>query len=242
VFVVAVRRSPTGYCNNFCEIETHLTSLINQYCLAIMVIAPILRVVNKGISTGIGLVGEKYHDRKDRKSALAEQETAGDSRVTELVNPSEPGEEIANDERIWALDDASGLPDYETSQDQQRPGVERTVSDLVHDVSATKESQEPAAEGPAVALPYPVIIPQRRPGTKARGWARAYPPDLEALGVEEHTFLRFLQNFEDAQAASPWLKALYVAGNVVGLVPGHITLAVSLSLTITAGYVTSMQA
>jgi hypothetical protein len=56
--------------------------------------------------------------------------------------------------------------------------------------------------------------------------------------VDEDTFLRFLQNFENAQQASPWLKAVYVAGSVVGFIPGHITLAVSISVQIAAGYVT----
>jgi hypothetical protein len=203
-----------------------------------MIIAPIIRGINKGISSGIGLAGEKYHDRKDRKTALAEQDR--NSRVTELVDPLDPGEETADDERIWALDDASGPPDYNTSQSRPRPGVERTVSDLVHEVAVTKESQEPVVTGSTAALPYPIIIPQRRPGTKTRGWVRAYPPDLKALGVEDDTFLRFLQNFEDAQEASPWLRALYVAGGVVGLVPGTITRAVSISLIVAAGYDQSM--
>ena len=167
-----------------------------------MVIAPILRTINRGISTGIGLAGEKYHDHKERKTALTEQEEKDvDVQTRDLINPAEPGAETANDERIWALDEAAGLPDYETSQAQHRTGLERTVSDLVHDVTAINEAEGPPPVAATVRLPYPVIIPQRRPGTKARGWARAYPPDLEALGVEQDAFLRFLQNFEDAQLA-----------------------------------------
>lgn len=207
-----------------------------------MVIAPILRTINKGISTGIGLAGEKYHDRKERKSALSEQKEENvDVQVRELINPAEPGAETANDERIWALDEAAGLPDYETSQAHHRPGAERTVSDLVHDVTAISDAGGYQREASTLRLPYPAIIPQRRPGTKARGWARAYPPDLEALGVDQDTFLGFLQSFEDAQQASPWLRALYVSANVVGLVPGHITMAVSISVAVAAGYVTVLE-
>lgn len=197
-----------------------------------------LRTITRGVSTGIGLAGEKYHDHKDRKTALAEQESKDvEVQVRELINPAVPGTETANDETIWALDEAAGPPSYETSHSLHRPDVERTVSDLVHDVTAISETEGHLPEAPTGKLPYPVIIPQRRPGTKARGWARAYPPDLEALGVEQDMFLRFLQNFEDAQQASPWLKALYVAGNAVGLVPGHITMAVSISISFAAGYV-----
>ncbi|KAF2027192.1 hypothetical protein EK21DRAFT_18480, partial [Setomelanomma holmii] len=90
-------------------------------------------------------------------------------------------------------------------------------------------------------LPYPIVIPQRRPGSKARGWARAYPPSLELVGMDQEAFLRFLANFENASEASPWLKTLYIAGNVVGLVPGHITMAVSLAVTIAAGTAMELQ-
>lgn len=214
----------------------------------------VIKAITKGVSTGIGLAGEKYEDRKDRKNTLAEQKrmgtrTSGEheralsgsgsgAKVTELINTSEPGEETANDERIWALDEVSDLPDYKTSQARDRPGVDRTVSDLVHEVAATREAHGQSTGPLAASLPYPIIIPQRRPGTKARGWARAYPPDLEAIGVDEVTFLQFLQNFENAQQASPWLKTVYVAGSIVGFIPGHITMAVSISVQIAAGYVT----
>lgn len=200
-----------------------------------MVIGPVLSKINRGVSSTIGLVGEKYHDHHKRKSVVAEQD-AKEAQVlaNEALVPDEKGGETTSDERIWALDEAVEPPDYETSQAQQRSGLDRTVSDLVHDVTSTR-AVVPASELHLTQLSYPIIIPQRRPGSKARGWVRAYPPDLEGFGMDQNTFTQFLQNFENAQEASPWLKALYVAGNVVGLIPGHITLAVSISVTIAAG-------
>lgn len=205
-----------------------------------MVIAPILRAINKTISTGLGLAGEKYSNHKDRKLALTEQKQKGgefDVHVHEIGDRSRSGDNIASDERIWALDEAAGLPSYNASefQQQQYPGVERTVADLVHDVTTLREREADPIEFDTARIPYPIIIPQRRPGSKARGWARAYPPGLEAKGIDQDTFLGFLQSFETASQGDPWLRALYVAGNIVGLVPGHITLAVSLSVTIAAG-------
>lgn len=208
-----------------------------------MVIAPIIRTVVKGVSTGIGLAGEKYYDHKERKAALAEQDksrSTSDLETTrELINPSEPGAETANDERIWALDEAAGDPPaYEledTQAQQHRPTAERTVSDLVRDVGTFKDDNANYHSEQPIRLPYPVIIPQRRPGTKSRGFARAYAPDLEAFGIDEDAFLRFLQGFQDASKASPWLNALYVSAGVVGFVPNHITMAVSISVQVTAG-------
>lgn len=201
-----------------------------------MVIAPILRTINKGISSGIGLAGEKYHDHKDRKAALAEQKQKEASYSTsEVVNSVDHTQETIDDEQLWALDEAAGLPDYETSQAQQRLGVERTISDLVRDVAVTQENEVQERTEFPTRLPYPVIIPQRRPGTKGRGFARAYPPDLERFGIEQDTFMHFLQNFEDVQQASPWLKTIYLAGNIVGLVPGTITMAVSFCVSAAVG-------
>ncbi|KAF1950152.1 hypothetical protein CC80DRAFT_578822 [Byssothecium circinans] len=160
----------------------------------------ILRPIVKGVSTGIGLAGEKYHDRQQRKSALAEQEgslSSSDQSVEELINPLEPGAETADDERIWALDEASSAPPrYEDSvlgQQQQRPIPERTISDLVNDVVVLRDREPLPASKMATRLPHPIIIPQRRPGSKGRGFARAYPPDLEAFGLGQDTFMEFLQ-------------------------------------------------
>lgn len=200
-----------------------------------MVIAPILRTINKGISTGIGLAGEKYYDRKDRKAALAEQEQKEANANVRETTVNESDSERADDERIWALDEAAAPPDYESSQFERRPSAGRTISELVHDVAVTREHGVDNHAAPRTRIPYPVVIPQRRPGTKARGFARAYPPDLEGLGVDQDTFMKFLQNFEDAQQASPWLKTVYIAGSIVGLVPGHITMAVSLCVSVAAG-------
>lgn len=47
-------------------------------------------------------------------------------------------------------------------------------------------------------LPCPVIIPQRRPGTHGRGFVQAYAPVLAECGIDQTTFLMFLQAFEES--------------------------------------------
>ena len=44
-------------------------------------------------------------------------------------------------------------------------------------------------------LTCPVIIPQRRPGSKSRGFMRAYAPVLADYDINEETFLDFLKTF-----------------------------------------------
>jgi hypothetical protein len=44
-------------------------------------------------------------------------------------------------------------------------------------------------------LPCPIIIPQRRPGNQARGWMLGYAPMLERCGIDQTTFLNFIDEF-----------------------------------------------
>lgn len=82
-----------------------------------MVVAPILKMITKGVSTGMGLAGEKYSDHEERKMALSGQKVSGPTaNVWDITDPSERGDEIAYEERIWALDEAAGLPSYDELQ------------------------------------------------------------------------------------------------------------------------------
>jgi len=206
--------------------------------------AGIIGLAVKGISVGIGLAGEKYHDHKTRKAALVDQEqtdTPEDTYQDEAF--LEPGAETANDERIWALDEVAGDPPtydetppaYETADQFSDP----TVSDLVQHVAETKARHVNVnTENEFSRLPYPVIIPQRRPGTKSRGWARAYAPDLEPMGIDQDTFLDFLKGWDKASQGSPWLQVVTISAGIVGLAfPTPITMAVTTAVQVAAGYV-----
>ncbi|KAF2106004.1 hypothetical protein BDV96DRAFT_591682 [Lophiotrema nucula] len=211
----------------------------------------VIRGATKGISRTLGLVGEKYYDRKERKAALAapEQGKEGSDVPVSEADPSRQAsaseDELASDERVWALDEAAGEPpSYEESEfgrPVRRPTADRTISELVHDTVATILHEESMQEHERVWLPYPIIIPQRRPGTKGRGFARAYPPALEAFNINQEAFLHFLESFDAASEASPWLRTLYISAGVVGLVPNHITMAVSISVQVAAGTAIELQ-
>ena len=47
-------------------------------------------------------------------------------------------------------------------------------------------------------LPCPVVIPQRRPGTRHRGFVRAYAPVLNEASIDQETFMDFLKGFDKA--------------------------------------------
>jgi len=51
-------------------------------------------------------------------------------------------------------------------------------------------------------LPCPVIIPQRRPENQERGFIRAYAPALLECGIDEATFINFIDSLNQAVKVS----------------------------------------
>lgn len=201
----------------------------------------------QGVSVGIGLAGEKYYDRKERKAALADQERGESSRSLEdhengehleVDGKSIEDEETANDERMWALDEAAGPPpSYETITSTP----EQAIAELAHTVAEAKSHQTQVHNGEMSRLPNPVIIPQRRPGSKARGWTRAYAPDLEPLGIDQDTFMKFLESWDKSAQGSPWFKAVSLTAGIVGMaIPGPIVMGVTTAVSIAAQYAFSV--
>ncbi|KFY01473.1 hypothetical protein V490_00897 [Pseudogymnoascus sp. VKM F-3557] len=90
-------------------------------------------------------------------------------------------------------------------------------------------------------LSYPVVIPQRRPENKSRGWSRAYAPALEDCGIDQETFLLFIESFNRESQSSPYLDAVNVAALGVGFAPGLAPIIVSTALPIAVNYAKQSQ-
>ena len=71
-------------------------------------------------------------------------------------------------------------------------------------------------------LPFPVILPQRRPGTKTRGFVRAYSPVLEESGVSQDAFLGFLKDLHKAAQASPIFDVVMIATALASAYPDPV--------------------
>lgn len=139
-----------------------------------------------------------------------------------------------------AVEEWEGLPTYDESESSNMPGAvtSRTNVDIdaanetgmdndteritETDSEKTKEKkcdamvralvQMAGQPGPEhiQRLPYPVIIPQRRPGAKKRGFVRAYAPVLADSGISQDVFVKFISDFNKASqvCASPIRLAL----------------------------------
>lgn len=161
--------------------------------------------------------GEATSD--DKKAALAQYDdrSSGDDDLLA----------VENDEELWELDEAverSNPPSYEESEQTVAP-----VDDLVQQVVLKNRAALSSAPGfERTPLPLPVILPMRRPGKKQRGFVRAYAPLLgECSGIDQETFLTFIENFEKASQASAIFPIIQVSAGIAGMAPSVIAMAVT---------------
>ena len=145
-----------------------------------------------------------------------------------------------DDEAAWALDDAVEAVETPT-QEQPKPKYGLDAQPTLESFAAIVMARCPPVPKTIAPLPLPVVIPQRRPGAKERGFVRAYSPILEANGISQEAFLSFLKNFHAASQASPVLNVIFISAGIVGFVPGPITMATSLAVQIAAGTAIELQ-
>jgi hypothetical protein len=208
----------------------------------------IIRTAVKGVASGIGLVSEGIHHHKERKKVKG--------TVTEVKpedDDGQPGEVKQNgpaleegDEEHWDLDEAQNhllgvQSKAEEEQVSKRDQINPTkVTDAFirrhppPSAASTTLPQEGAETEPEqrAQLPLPVILPQRRPKDRARGFIRAYAPDLMIKDVDQETFLDFIETFNTASLASPWLDAINLAGFATMALPPGISQAVQLAIMV----------
>ena len=83
---------------------------------------------------------------------------------------------------------------------------------------------------PQGRLTLPVVFPQRRPKEGSRGFIRAYAPEMTNNGIDQTMFLDFIETFDLATQASPWLNCINLAG--FSLIPLHRSVGVSAPISI----------
>lgn len=210
----------------------------------------------QGLAAGIGLVSEASSARKLKKQRqLSPTQTqtrdvsrddfhacemsveSGGSSVYEL--PTEDGLSPGALETQWALDEAqedlkrdssdSKSPQNDTTQTPVEPGC------LAENFLSTYPAPPPYSLVDGNARPRlsaPVVIPQRRPKNRDRGFIRAYAPALEDCGIDQDMFLNFLNTAEKSCQANPWLNAINLASIGTMWMPSVTGIAVSIAIQI----------
>ena len=86
-------------------------------------------------------------------------------------------------------------------------------------------------------LPAPVVIPQRRPGDKKRGFVEAYAPGLEQFGIQQAEFIDFIHAANKAVRGNKWLSAIQLGAMGASFVPNSIALGASVAVQLVAGVI-----
>ncbi|KAI1329346.1 hypothetical protein F5Y16DRAFT_397531 [Xylariaceae sp. FL0255] len=203
----------------------------------------------KGIASGIGLASEAIH-RQREKNALKKASQSGEQESSGPEQLRQQDAYLRVDEAAWQIDEAqeeamredssfaplSHLPpypppSYSSSEDQLTYLADSFLQN--HTVSSVSQSNQSVTTTLIpTGLTLPVVITQRRPGKRSRGFVRAYAPVLQdAAGIDESTFLEFLDDLNKATEPSPYIQAVNLAGLACVHVPEPTTILVSLALT-----------
>ncbi|KAF3385681.1 hypothetical protein DPV78_012436 [Talaromyces pinophilus] len=164
-----------------------------------------------------------------------------------------------DDEREWELDEAQdelvegSEPQHKSKNGAANPDkliaafLARHPLSITITPSATSPPSYEAAisavqQGQTYKLEFPVVIPQRRPQSKRRGFIRAYAPDLANMGIDQATWLDFIETFNEASLANPWINALNLAAIATNALPTAIGFAVSLAIMVATNIAMETQA
>ncbi|KAB8233741.1 uncharacterized protein BDW43DRAFT_274975 [Aspergillus alliaceus] len=167
----------------------------------------VLERINMAIASSIGLVAEAIHRHKTPE------------------RPIESENDIARypvEDEQWALDELQDeLCQEEPSDSEDQPKKKIRNPAKLADDFLKRYPPPPSGSAPAGRLPLPVIIPQRRPGVRVRGFVRAYAPDLQACGIDQDTFMDFLVTMTRAGRAPQWMGAANLTAAAAFALPGH---------------------
>jgi hypothetical protein len=173
----------------------------------------------RGVAGGIGLVSESVSSYKEKRTAeknaassesSQQPQSSGIAASDELPADYEPQPSHHEDltERQWELDETQSellsSPQGGTDPAQQTQNDKDLVATFlsVHGSSTGRTSSQ---------LELPVILAQRRPKDRARGFVRGYAPMLEAVGIDQAAWLDFLDKFDESTRASPWIEVINFA-------------------------------
>lgn len=206
----------------------------------------------QGLAAGIGLISEAStaHKMKKQQHPLLPQEEAPTYKNMAVHRGEPPAYEAPGEDHMgstgvtileeqWALDDVQ----EELSSTSQPPNVQkdnksREPVDQV-DLAQSFASKYPApppyslyADAPRPQLSAPVVLPQRRPKDRERGFIRAYAPALGNCGIDQDMFLNFLDTAEKSCQAAQWLNAINLASIGTIWLPSITGMAVSVAIQI----------
>lgn len=197
----------------------------------------------QGIAATIGLASETIHYQKQKRAyqqrrrdsiprSLSNDECVppmNELHISSSLDEVETQETLLTgvDEVVWALDEVQ----YDISTNNSKPvtpdhsplGSPKLAESFLQ---THRSAEETILSG---RLELPVVITQRRPKARTRGFIRAYAPILQNVGIDQETFLDFIDQLNKAVEPSPWITAIDLTSLAGHAFPEPIHLLISAS-------------
>lgn len=156
-----------------------------------------VEVADEATADHLVRTGQAERVDKKPKSKAAE---AGYEEDYQSSSDDEDEATPGNDEAAWELDDMTSRvapPSYEASTTNMLDANDSEEVKIRKEEQMVREIVQMAGPPPRPSkrLPCAVIIPQRRPRDKTRGFVRAYAPVLHDCGIGQDVFLKFLKDW-----------------------------------------------
>ncbi|KAK0109686.1 hypothetical protein ONS95_002365 [Cadophora gregata] len=201
----------------------------------------------KTIAAGIGFASESVSCYKEKKLEEYSSDKGSVGKAVRKLRPppQQPPQHLEiNNNRTWELDDAQErMAPVATPAKTKKELEERDTNKIIdsfilrHPAPETQDGKYPALQ----SLSLPVILPQKRPKDRSRGFVKAYAPALEQSGIDQATFLDFLETFEQGIRVSPWLEAINLVSLAALSLPIPEAMAIDIACMVVVETATTIQ-
>ncbi|KAK1538994.1 uncharacterized protein CCOS01_00308 [Colletotrichum costaricense] len=161
--------------------------------------------IAQSAAAGIGTISEALHHRKEKKSRALNSDKPS----------SQPGSISSTESTPIQLDEGTGKANTTDLGAATHMSTSPSSQDTNNLASAFLKRHPLKITGMLEAgqrLSLPVLVPQRRPEKRARGFIRAYAPMLVDVDINEDTFLDFIDTLNKSLEPNPWINAVNLAG------------------------------
>ncbi|RMJ13312.1 hypothetical protein CDV36_007040 [Fusarium kuroshium] len=205
-------------------------------------------------AASIGFVSEAIHYRRQKKEAKKKQNAPVARQLEEVPIAAQlneaiweldaVGQEVAQEERPPSPKELDASTEPKEPQEAEESRVRNKLQKPKPE--EPKEPKEPKdvakaflqrhpfehQTDPNTKLTLPVILPQRRPKDRGRGFVRAYAPVLEDVGIDQKTFLDLIDSFNKSLEPNPYLYAINLTGLASMAAPEPFSMLIGASIDV----------
>ncbi|OHF01829.1 hypothetical protein CORC01_03020 [Colletotrichum orchidophilum] len=161
--------------------------------------------MTQSVAAGIGIISEAMHHRKEKKTEASDR----------AESPPLPGIVSRTDSEPKLLDGGTAKLDGNDQEVEMSMPLSSPANDT-RELASEFIERHPCTitgePGGRQRLSLPVLVPQRRPEKRARGFIRAYAPMLADVGIDQDMFFDLIDTFNKSLEPNPWINAFNLAG------------------------------